>query len=176
MKVRVDPFPTGRRGEHASQSLESREVVPPHATPAHPGIELDVERPVGSSHPRVERRRITDRGPEIVSEISLHVSRMQRTGHEQWAFDPALAERAPLFDGCDAEAPGIYRQESASDLDCTETVTVSFDHRQQSATGDGGDSAGIRGQRGEVDIDPGAGRLGSEGRGQGGGYLMWREA
>ena len=70
---------------------------------------------------------------------------------------------------------GSSRQERARDLDCTETVTVSFDHRQQSAAGDGGDSAGIRGQRGEVDIDPGAGRLGSEGRGQGGGYLMWRE-
>ena len=80
-----------------------------------------------------------------------------------------------LVDRGHTEAPWIERLERASHLHRAQAVAVSFDHRQQPAARDRGHRARVRYQRCQVNVHPGACRLGGKGHGRAGRYDIRRE-
>jgi hypothetical protein len=150
------PFPPHRIAERASHGIERSTVVPPDAGPAHSGIDLHMERPLGPAGPCLERDGITDGRAKIELEAWLDPLRQQRRHQEQRPRDARSAEGGGFVHRRNAEPPRIERFEGSRDLHRAESVAVSFDHRQQSGAAHGGDGTGIRRQRRQVDVHPGA--------------------
>ena len=144
---------------------------PPHHSIGSPprDIPVSISRWNGASERATQARSmsgIADRGTEpeargwlpgcpAVSGLATRIGR--RT--------PASRSAAPSSTVATPIAPRIEWLEGLRHPGGAETVAVSFDHRQKRRAARRGERARVGDQRVEVDVDPGAGRLGGSGHG-----------
>src|ERR1044071_1958731 len=67
VEVGEDPLPALRFCETLPERREALRIVPADAGAAHPGVDLDVERPSPGGEPGIERRALAEDGTKVMA-------------------------------------------------------------------------------------------------------------
>ena len=124
-----DSFPARRLLQLRGHGGERLRVVPSEPGAGHSAVDLDMERPPGSSEPGGQGLGVADGGPEIVGEVPLDVADKERAHYQDRAADPSRAKHRSLVHRGDAISPWVERLERTRHRDGAQAVAVSFDHR-----------------------------------------------
>ena len=126
--------------------------MPHEARPAHPGVDLDVER-APDRGPGLECVEVADDRAEGVARRGRRGARQHRGEDHHRAGDARSSQPGPFLDRGHAVTPWLDRFEGMGHGNRAETVPIGLDHREQGAASELRNPGGVPDQSLEIDVE-----------------------